>query len=394
MQASRLPPGTVLDGRFEVKRLIKAGGMGAVYEVGDRQLEGKAYALKEIHPSADPAELQEAKNRFIAEIQVMQSLLHPGIPQVSTAFIHDNSFFFVMELVEGTDLSRLRKLKGDPGLPTHDVVNWALQVLDALDYLHNQTPSIVHRDIKPSNLLLRERDGRILLIDFGIARASNPAEGYWIGTPGYAPPEQQMGKPEPSSDLYALGATMHELLTGVKPKGLEFPTFEQLGIKVEKGLVEILEQALMHWPEERIASAREMSDRLRALPGFDFTLPEAGRRHDFEAAVATLKQELLDPLLEDLIARYNNECYTPYLPKTLTHMTFTLGCPTSFELLITKDSDNERIRFQERQGLLDPMVLGEVNPLVEQERRRVQAIVERFVNDYEEFKNSNWQLMS
>ncbi|MCA9793968.1 MAG: serine/threonine protein kinase, partial [Candidatus Eremiobacteraeota bacterium] len=243
MRNARLSQGAVLDGRFEVIRLIKAGGMGAVYEVADRVLNGRTYALKEIHPSSDPAELQDAKDRFISEIQVMQSLLHPGIPKVSTAFLHDDSFFFVMELVNGTDLSRIRKERGNPGLPPHDVVNWACQVLDALSYLHRQTPPIVHRDIKPSNLLLRESDNRILLIDFGIARATNPIEGYLIGTPGYAPPEQQMCKYEPCSDLYALGATMHELLTGVKPKDFDFASFSYLGVEVPAPLVSVIEDA-------------------------------------------------------------------------------------------------------------------------------------------------------
>ncbi|MBI3926280.1 MAG: serine/threonine protein kinase [Armatimonadetes bacterium] len=395
MMKARLTPGTVLDGRYRVDRLIKAGGMGAVYVVTDRSFNGKAFALKEmIDPSTDPGERQEAKTRFISEIQVMQSLLHPNIPKVSSSFIHDNSFYFVMELVEGTDLSRVLKATGGPGLAAANVVNWAVQVLDALDYLHGLTPPVVHRDIKPSNLLYRERDDRIMLIDFGIARVTNPAEGFWIGTPGYAPPEQQYGRPEPRSDLYALGATMHELLTGVKPRGLEFPSFEELGVKVDSGLKSVIAHALMHFPDERIRSAREMSARLQALEAFTISVPTADREHDFEAAVQELKKEIVDPMLGELIRRYSHECHTPYLPKKLDYLQFTLACPTTFELHVVKDSEREVLRFLEKQGLLDPTLLGEVEPLQEGASTRARSIIERFGDDYEQFRGANWQVLS
>lgn len=388
----RISQGTVLDGRFEVLRMIKAGGMGAVYEVADRRLNGKTFALKEIHPTTDTAELQEAKNRFIGEIQVMQSLRHPSIPGISTAFIHENSFFFVMDLIQGTDLSRLRKKEGTPGLPEVQVVTWALQVLDCLEYLHAQTPPIVHRDIKPSNLLLRESDQRVLLIDFGIARASNLAEGFWIGTPGYAPAEQQMGKPEPKSDLYALAASMHELLTGVKPKDFHFATFEDLSIKVKPGLSDLLARALEPWPEDRDIDTAEMVEGLKSL-GYDIILPAASREHQFEVAVAQCMSGSIDPALRSLIDRYPNECMTPYLPKNLSFLKFTLGTLTPFELHITKNPDTEAIHFAEKQGILDSKQLGEVRPLEPGESERVASIVERFADDYEEFKNSSWQIL-
>ncbi len=393
MPYDRLSPGTVLDGRFQIVKLIKAGGMGAVYEVADRHLNGKSFALKEFQPSADPNELQDAKDRFISEIQVMQGLLHPGIPRISTAFLHEDSFYFVMELVQGTDLSRLKKTTGNPGLPPNDVVNWAVQVLDALNYLHSQSPPIVHRDIKPSNLLLRESDGRVLLIDFGIARATNPAEGYWIGTPGYAPPEQQAGKPQPSSDLYALGATIHELLSGVKPTDFDFATFEHLGVEIPNPLQQVVEHALQHWPEDRLATAQEMSERLCSLPNFTISSLGANREHDFEAAVASLKESDLDPALEELIAHYGNECHTPYLPPTLSFLTFTLGTMTNFELLISKNADQESIDFHEKQGLLEPVLLGSVHPLKGEEWSQVRALVRKFAENYERFKNSSWQIM-
>ena len=128
-----------------------------------------------------------------------------------------------MDFIQGTDLSTMLQDEGSPGLPATRVLEWAIQVCDALVYIHSLRPPVVHRDLKPSNLILRHSDGRILLIDFGIARVTNPMPGYWIGTTGYAPPEQQAGRHEPRSDLYALGACIHELITGIKPEDLLLP---------------------------------------------------------------------------------------------------------------------------------------------------------------------------
>lgn len=369
--------------------------MGAVYEVLDRNLNNKTYALKEMtNPTSDPGERQAARDRFISEVQVMMRLSHPHIPRVTASFMHDNSFYFVMELIEGVDLSQVLKEQGAPGLSPHDVVSWALQVLDALTYLHSQTPPVVHRDIKPSNLLRNDKDGRIVLIDFGIARVTNPGEGLWIGTPGYAPPEQQYGRPEARSDLYALGASMHELLTGRKPEDFEFPSFADLGVTIDAELDSIIASALVPWPEERCGSAQEMSARLRALENYSISLPAVGRHHDFESAVADYKANTLDPVLSDLIRRYKNECHTPYLPKNLDYLQFTLACPLPFELLIAKDTDHERIRFSEKQHLMDARLLGEVNPADGEDAGRTGAIVEQFVENYESFKNSSGMFLA
>lgn len=393
MHNSRLSQGTLLDGRFEVQRLIKAGGMGAVYEVTDRLLKGKTFALKEIHPNSDAEEHQSAKMRFIAEIQVMQTLMHPSIPKISDAFFHDNSFFFVMELLQGTDLSRKRRKEGNPGLPVALVVSWAVQVLDALEYLHGQTPPVIHRDIKPSNLFLRESDGRVMLIDFGIARATNPCDGYWIGTPGYAPAEQQQNQHEPKSDLYAVAASMHELLSGIKPRDFDFRDLGELGLELNTDLVTLIHETLEPWPEDRpIESAREMKERLCALP-YSLNLPSPTRDHHFEAAVSELMKGALGSRLRGLIERYGHECQTPFVPATLSFLRFTLGTMTPFELLITKDCDREAVRFEEKQGLLDPLLLGEVQPLDPSHHDKVDSLIDKFVADYEDFKNSSWQLL-
>lgn len=392
MDYAQIPQGEVLDGRFEVRGLVKSGGMGAVYKVSDRLLGGKIFAVKQIRPSADPKEFQQAKSHFIGEIGVMQSLHHPNIPKIISSFFRDNSFFFVMEFVDGIDLSAYRKEHGKPGLPVDKVVGWALQVLDALAYVHDRPSPIVHRDIKPSNILLDEENNRVVLIDFGIAQATDPADG-WIGTPGYAAAEQQMGKPEPRSDLYALAATMHELLSGVRPRSFDFCTLEELKVKAPEGLQDILDYALEPWAEDRIDSAQEMKEALLALPGLSIQGPSENREHTFDLAAETLNREAIVPGLKSLIERFGQECQTPYIPATLSFNRFVLGTLTSFELVITKDDQNESVRFEEKQGLLAPVLLGEIFPLENGSPEPVKAIIEQFANDYESFKNSSWQIL-
>ena len=392
MDYGQIPQGEVLDGRFEVVRLVKSGGMGAVYQVTDRLLGNKTCALKQIRPSADPKELQQAKSHFIGEIGVMQALSHPNIPRIINSFFHGDSFFFVMEFVNGVDLARHRKTHGNPGLPVDQVVGWAVQVLDALSYVHERANPIVHRDIKPSNLLLEEEKNRVVLIDFGIAMAVDPADG-WIGTPGYAPAEQQMGKPEPKSDLYAVAATIHELLSGLRPKTFDFLTLAALKVKAPEGLQDILDEALEPWSEDRLDTASEMKERLLRLPGLDIRGASENREHAFEAAVDRIHQEAIMPALRDLIGRFGNECQTPYIPPAVSFNKFVLGTLTSFELVITKDAQRESIRFEEKQGLLSPLLLGELFPLNGAEPQQVFSIIEQFAQDYEQFKNSSWQIM-
>ncbi len=392
MDYGQISSGEVLDGRFEVKRLIKFGGMGAVYEVIDRHMAGKRCALKQIRPSADPKEFQQAKSHFIGEVGVMQSLHHPNIPKIINSFFHESSFFFVMEYIDGIDLSRYRKKFGQPGLPLALVMGWAFQVLDALEYVHERNHPIVHRDIKPSNLLLDEAKDRVVLIDFGIAQATDPADG-WIGTPGYAPAEQQLGKPEPRSDLYGLAATVHELLTGLKPRDFDFISLAEAGIEAPEALQALLDDALEPWPQDRISSATEMKRRLADIPGLELREPVEFREDAFEAAVDRLNREAILPSLRDLIERYGNECQTPYLPSTVTFNRFVLGTMTNFELVIAKDDQRESVRLEEKQGLLSPVLLAEIYPLEHFDADSVRGAIERFAQDYEQFKNSSWQIL-
>jgi serine/threonine protein kinase len=212
-----LTPETVLQGRYRIVRQLGQGGMGAVYEAVDQRLD-TTVALKETL-FAD----ERLGKQFEREARLLARLHHPALPRVSDHFSENDGQFLVMQFIPGDDLSEMMNRKRGP-FPVDQVLTWADQLLDALDYLHTQDPQIVHRDIKPQNLKLTTR-GQIILLDFGLAKGQagdisrvTTAASIFGYTPNYAPLEQiQALGTDPRSDLYSLGATLYHLMTGVKP---------------------------------------------------------------------------------------------------------------------------------------------------------------------------------
>lgn len=191
--------------------------MGAVYEAIDERLDATV-ALKETF-FAD----ERLRKQFEREARLLARMHHPALPRVSDHFAEGEGQFLVMQFITGEDLAHMLTVKQGP-FPIDQVLTWADQLLDALDYLHTQDPQIIHRDIKPQNLKLTSR-GQMILLDFGLAKGQASAVsvvttsasifGY---TPNYAPLEQIQGLgTDPRSDIYALGATLYHLMTGVKP---------------------------------------------------------------------------------------------------------------------------------------------------------------------------------
>lgn len=385
-----LKEGSILDGRYKIVKLIKAGGMGAVYKVEDLKMGNREMALKQMLDSfTDSAARRDAIDMFLSEVQVLSTLRHPNIPQVTDHFIQEHSFFFIMEFIEGRDLSQILKAEGNPGLDEHRVAEIASEVCEALKYIHGLEAPFAHRDIKPSNLILRNSDSRVMLIDFGIARVTNPQEGFWIGTPGYAPPEQQFGKPEPRSDLYALGATMHELLTGIRPSSFEFPTFNELKLKVSQKLEYLISDALAWNPEDRIQSASEFQKRLDDFLGYTHSSAMKNDTFVFTEAVQTYKKRVLDPLLNDLINRYINESHTRFIPPNLDYFVLTLACPMPYELIIKKNDKTKKIEFATKEGILSPTPIGEIDPATDDESS-AKKVFDAFIDGYENFKSGSW----
>ncbi|MBI3926541.1 MAG: SUMF1/EgtB/PvdO family nonheme iron enzyme [Armatimonadetes bacterium] len=251
-----LAPGTLLDGeRYEIVELLKTGGMGAVYRAVDRRLE-KEIALKQLLPGADDPYTRE---RFREEGTWLSRLSHPALPRVTDTFSERDCLFLVMDLIPGRDLEKLLADRGAFGLEEARPI--VLQLLEILEFLHTQQPPVVYRDLKPSNVILRE-DGKISLVDFGLARAPVGNTATAIGTEGYCPLEQYQGKAEPRSDLYALAATLYHLLTGRCPTPLRY---EPPGESVSSRVAEFLRKSMALEPAERYPSAAAMRIALMNL---------------------------------------------------------------------------------------------------------------------------------
>jgi serine/threonine-protein kinase len=253
--------------RYFITRIVKQGGQGSVYEGIDQH--GQVYAIKEmLDRFTDPKERAEATRRFNAEAAILQKLRHPRIPRVYSHFTDEGRHYLTMDFIRGDDLESMIERRRT--IPENEVLEWAGQICDVLDHLH--TEGLVYRDVKPSNIMIDHADGGVKLVDFGIAKILKPSErgGTQIGTPGYAPPEQYQGLATPASDIYALGATLHHLLTGRDPTEqppFSFPPAHEANPRVSRQTSNALQQALKMQPEERFATVRGFRAALLPAPG-------------------------------------------------------------------------------------------------------------------------------
>ncbi|MGC9356322.1 MAG: PQQ-binding-like beta-propeller repeat protein [Anaerolineae bacterium] len=268
-----LSQGTQLQERYKILGVIGVGGMGAVYKAQDLRFANvtRLCAVKEmVNTASDPQVRQMIIRNFEREASILATLSHPAIPQVHDYFTEGNRSYLVLEFIPGQDLEALLA-ETDGFLRESRVVDWAVQLCDVLSYLHNHKPRpIIFRDLKPSNIMLDDH-GRIRLVDFGIAKLFQSGEkGTMIGTEGYSPPEQYRGVAEPRGDIYALGATVHHLLSKQDPR-LEPPfSFHERPIHktnptVSRELVEVLDKALEYDMNKRWGSAGEMKRALLSL---------------------------------------------------------------------------------------------------------------------------------
>jgi serine/threonine-protein kinase len=226
-RAAKLKPldeGIVLNNRYEIVRKIGGGGMGAVYLASDDNLGGVLRAVKEMVQSHIEEEQQDkAIEDFKRESVILSSLDHPSIPTIYDYFFDEveGRFYLVMKYISGGDLATRLRAAPEGRIDEKTVTEWGIQIADVLDYLHNQPQTIVYRDLKPSNIMIDGNSGRVMLIDFGIARSINQKQEKGVtavGTMGYAPPELFSGNVEPRSDIYSLGSTMFHLMTGADPQ--------------------------------------------------------------------------------------------------------------------------------------------------------------------------------
>jgi serine/threonine-protein kinase len=223
-----IEPGVILRDRYKIRRIIGQGGMGSIYLAEDIRLEGRQCALKEVqHESSLPEDtLEQAREQFLREAQILARLDHPNLPKVSDYFTEENREYLVMDFVPGEDLRTLmlEARRKKTFLEEREVLGWSVQLADALDYMHRQDTPILHRDIKPSNLKLTP-SGLIKLVDFGLVKLLASEEMTITilqgrGTALYTPLEQyggDTGHTDIRSDIYAFGATLYHLLTNSAP---------------------------------------------------------------------------------------------------------------------------------------------------------------------------------
>jgi tetratricopeptide (TPR) repeat protein len=296
-----LPDQTLLAGRYQLLSRIGQGGMGAVYKAADTRFNNRPLAIKEMSSTGlPPARLLEAEAAFEREAHLLADLLHPNLPRIYEHFTENDRSYLVMDFIEGQTVEEHLEQVGGGPLPIEQVIKWAEQLCDVLNYLHTHQPPIIFRDLKPANVMMSE-SGHIYLIDFGIARIFKPGKQHdtvALGSPGYAAPEQY-GKAQssPRSDIYSLGALLHHLLTGIDPS--EQPFFfrpaSQVNPAIDPALDALLQQMLSMDSDRRPASAQEV---LNALKG---TINSQSR------STSRPLTSTQDPLLDEAYALYTQK---------------------------------------------------------------------------------------
>ncbi|HRH42356.1 MAG TPA: protein kinase, partial [Pyrinomonadaceae bacterium] len=271
-----LEEGTVLNNRYEIIRKIGGGGMGAVYLASDKNLGGVLRAVKEMVQSyIEETQQDKAIADFKRESMLLTSLDHIAIPTIFDYFYDEKEarFYLVMKYISGGDLAGRMRAAPEGRLDEITVTDWAIQISDVLEYLHRHDPPIVYRDLKPSNIMLDGNSGKVMLIDFGIARWVNKEEKgvTAVGTMGYAPPELFSGNVEPRSDIYSLGSTMFHLLTGADPQSNPLLIFDfnknprprQINSQLSDQIEQIVMRSVEYNAAQRFTSAAEMRDALQ-----------------------------------------------------------------------------------------------------------------------------------
>jgi serine/threonine protein kinase len=294
----QLVTGTILDERYQVQDVIGIGGMGSVYRARDLHFPNviKLVAVKEmINQAPDPVVRQTIVQNFEREANILVTLNHPSIPKIYDFFTQGEKSYLVEEFINGRDLEAILKASPEP-IREDQVILWAIELCDVLEFLHTHKPEpIIFRDIKPSNIMINQQN-HVILVDFGIAKIFKTGQkGTMIGTEGYSPPEQYRGEATLQTDIYALGATMHHLLTHRDPR-LEAPfsfadrPIHQINPSISTDLEKIVNTALQYNPADRFASATDMKMALLTLAKRTGALPRAA------SASLVIEQQDVKPL--------------------------------------------------------------------------------------------------
>lgn len=318
--SGQLPPQHLLQGRFRILYRIGAGGFGAVYQGEDTEAGNRRVAIKEMsHAGLSPHELQEATDAFHREAQLLRELEHPSLPRIYAHFSEGGHWYLVMDFIQGETLEVYLARQGGQ-LPLKEVFDLGIQLCEVLEYLHTRQPPVIFRDLKPANVMLTPHQ-RVYLIDFGIARHFTPGKQHdtvAFGSPGYAAPEQY-GKAQTTarSDIFSLGALLHQLLTGTDPS--EQPMrFAPITGPVPAGLAWLIAQMVDLDADQRPASMAAIKAALERLR-------ETWQSEQVQAQANTASSApsvLASP-------------FPPSQPRSKSTWYITLGLPIVFIILVT-----------------------------------------------------------
>jgi len=276
-----IEPGQILRDRYIIREIIGRGGMGSIFLAEDKRLPGRLCALKQVRYDQDiPENLRiQTHEQFYREASVLARLDHPNLPKVSDYFSDSDCDYLVMDFVPGDDLKVLmdRSRRRRNFLNQDEVLQWAAQICDAMEYLHNQDPPVIHRDIKPSNLKLTP-NRLVKLVDFGLVKQMAPEELTITviqgrGTALYTPLEQyggDAGHTDTRSDIYAFGATLYHLLTNHPPveakhrflRPDELPSIRELNPLIDPHVEEAVLWAMSLHPDQRPQDIRVFQNAL------------------------------------------------------------------------------------------------------------------------------------
>lgn len=306
--------------------------MGAVYLAKDIKEQGQLYAIKEMSLSLIPLnEQQQTIHNFKVEAKMLWSLHHPNLPTVHGVFTQNDSYFLVMDYIDGFTLEELLERNKAP-FPERRVLDWARQLCDVLAYLHSHSPPIIFRDMKPGNIML-SRSGQIKLIDFGIARffrPSNAPDTQILGTPGYAPPEQYgKAQTDERSDIYALGMTIFHLLTNtLSDEGFGLENVRDINPRISPMVARALEKATSIKPSDRYESVEMFRHALLGVGTFGFATGDvASTPEELARLCATYPEEAAEYLLDQEIESWLLDLGEDELSEIASHLASTVADP-------------------------------------------------------------------
>lgn len=252
--------GSIVDGKYKILNKVGQGGMSVVY-LAMNEKANKQWAVKEVRKDGIK-DFEIVRQGLVAETNILKKLSHPNLPSIADIIDTEDSFIIVMDYIQGNSLNKVIDEYG--AQPQDNVISWAKQLCDVLEYLHTRSPAIIYRDMKPANVMLKP-DGNVMLIDFGTAREfkdKNLADTTCLGTVGYAAPEQfgGMGQTDARTDIYCLGATLYHLVTGMNPckPPYEIKPIREINPILSSGFEKIIQKCTQRDPNDRYQSAAEL----------------------------------------------------------------------------------------------------------------------------------------